>query len=34
MSGPILGRPPKDNKKQAFRRKEIKQDSGIRNQVE
>jgi len=34
MSGPRLGRPPKDKEKRASRRKEIKKDSGIRNQVE
>ena len=34
ISGPRLGRPPKDKEKQAARRKEIKKDSGIRNQVE
>jgi len=34
MSGPRLGRPPKDKEKLATRKKEIKADSGIRNQVE
>ena len=34
ISGPKSGRPPNDKEKLALRRKEIKQDSGIRNQVE
>ena len=34
ISGPRLGRPPKDKEKLAARRKEVKKDSGIRNQVE
>jgi len=34
MSGPRLGRPPKDKEKLATRKKEIKADSGIRNHVE
>ncbi len=34
INGPRLGRPPKDKEKLAARKKEVKKDSGIRNQVE